>query len=247
MLFKEFGNKSLKTIVLVHGGGLSWWAYKSVVDLLERDYHVVTPIIDGHGEDGDNPFLSIEDSAKKLIEYIDLEHGGKVFALTGLSIGAQIVTEVISLRNDITEFAIIESALLIPIKGAATMAKINNLIFRLIKRRWFSKVQAKSMSIPKEMFDIYYNDSIRMTKQSLINITLSNGNYKVKPTLSETKAKAMIIVGEKEIGIMRLSASKLTAAIPRCKLYVAQDMRHGELSLVHPKKYIELLRTFFED
>ncbi len=247
MLFKEFGNRNSKTIILVHGGGLSWWGYKSVAELLEKDYHVVTPVIDGHGEDADNTFISIEASAKKLIEYIDSAHGGKVFAIAGLSLGAQILTEVLSLRNDITEFAIIESALVLPIRGTATMASANKLLYGLIKQKWFSKMQAKSMAVPKEMFEFYYDDSIRMSKQSLINITLSNGNYYVKPTLSETKAKALIIVGNNEIGIMKKSASKLIEAILESKLYIAEDMRHGELSLVHPQKYIGLLKTFFED
>ena len=123
MLFKEFGNKSLKTIILLHGGGLSWWGFQNVIEFLENDYYVVTPTIDGHGDDADTAFISIEDSAEKLIHYIDTECGGKVFALAGLSIGAQIVTEVLSQKGDIAEFAVIESALVIPIKGVATIAK----------------------------------------------------------------------------------------------------------------------------
>lgn len=247
MLFKEFGNKSSKTIILLHGGGLSWWSFQNVIELLKDDYHVVTPIIDGHGEDGDTVFISIEDSAKKLIHYIDLECGGKVFALAGLSIGAQIVTEILSQKSDIAEFALIESALVIPIEGASAMAKINNLLFGLIKQRWFSKLQAKSLSLPDEMFDLYYNDSIKMSKQSLFNITLSNGNYKIKDSLTQTNAKVLIIVGEKELGMMRKSAEMLHSKIPESRLYIVPKLKHGELSLVYQQRYVECLTGFFEN
>ena len=247
MLFREFGNKASKTIILLHGGGLSWWSLNDLAELLEKDFHVVTPIIDGHGEDGENTFISIEDSAKKLVEYIDNEYSGKVFALGGLSIGAQIVTEALSARSDITEYAIIESALVLPIIGVTAMVPVYKAVYGLIKRRWFSKMQAKSLSVPKEMFEIYFNDSLKMSKQSLINITLSNGNYGIKESLSQTKAKVLLIVGEKEIGIMKKSAQKLLDTIPGSELFVASNMGHGEMSLRYPQKYKELVCNLFEN
>ncbi len=225
---------------------MSWWGFQKVIELLEKDYHVVAPIIDGHGDDGDNTFISIEDSAKKLIEYIDTECGGKIYALGGLSIGAQIVTEVLSSRSDITEFAIIESALVIPITGSAVMAYTNKLMYGLVKQRWFSKMQAKALSLPKEMFELYYNDSAKMSKQSLVNISLSNGNYCIKDTLAKTNTKVLIIVGEKEIGMMRKSAGKLHSAIQGSRLCIAPKLKHGELSLVYPQKYVDCMTGLFK-
>ncbi len=246
MLFREFGNRNSKTIILLHGGGLSWWSLKDLAELLKEDYHVVTPIIDGHGEDGENTFLSIEDSAERLAEYIISECSGKVFALAGLSIGAQIVTEVLSIRHDITEYAIIESALVLPIKGVTAMVPIYKLVYGLIKQRWFSKMQAKSLSVPEEMFEEYYKDSLKMSKQSLVNITLSNGNYSIKKSISETKAKVLVMVGEKEISLMRKSANILHETIPGSKLFVVPEMGHGELSLRYPQKYKEQIYSLFE-
>jgi len=246
MQYKEFGSKDKEIIILLHGGGLSWWSLQRVVDILEKEYYVVTPIIDGHGEDGENSFLSIEDSAKKLIEYIDSNFGGKVLAIGGLSLGAQIVTEVLSERMDITEFAIIESALVLPIMGTAAMAWSYNLIFGLIKQRWFSKMQAKSMAVPEEWFELYYEDSSKMSKQSLINITLSNGNYALKTSISNVKAKVLVIAGEKEIGIMKKSANILHEAISGSELHIAQSLKHGELSIAYPQKYSELLKDFIK-
>ncbi|HEX2985817.1 MAG TPA: hypothetical protein VHO71_03285 [Caproiciproducens sp.] len=75
MIIRETGSSEWPTIILVHGGGLSDWSWKSIAHLLnEKKYHVVTPVIDGHGDDGNEEFISIEDSAAKVIHYIQNEH-----------------------------------------------------------------------------------------------------------------------------------------------------------------------------
>jgi pimeloyl-ACP methyl ester carboxylesterase len=246
MIFTETNNKDFPTIILLHGGGLSHWSLQNVVNELQSYFHVVTPIIDGHGVAGEETFISISDSATKLISYIDTQCNGKVFAIGGLSIGAQIVTEVLSQRENIAEYAIIESALVYPIKDTIEMTiPVYKLCYGLLKKRWFSKIQAKTLCVSPDMFERYYEDSMKISRQSLINITLSNGNYDLKSSISNTKSKVLIIVGEKEISIMKKSAKRLHDTIRGSQLYIAPKMKHGEISLNYPEKYIELIKSFF--
>lgn len=245
MLFREFGNKKAPAFVALHGGGLSWWSLQNVIDILKKDYHVIVPVIDGHGEDHATTFVSIQDSAQKLISYIDDNCNGQVFALSGLSLGAQIVTEVLSIRPDIAKYAVIESALVNPMKGASLMAAPTyGLFYGLIQKRWFSKMQAKAICIPAELFEQYYRDSSNISKQSLINITLSNGNYRLKASIANTNSKVLIIVGEKEIKIMKKSALRLHETIKGSELYIAAAMKHGEMDLRYPDKFVEIIRSF---
>ena len=246
MLFRETGNQKLPTIILLHGGGVSWWSLSPIIDLLKDSYHVVTPIIDGHGEDGDTTFVSIEDSASKLLEYIDSECGGSVFALGGLSLGAQIVVEVLARRRDVARFAIMESALVIPMKKAAALTvPMTKMSYGLIRHRWFSKLQAKSLFVSDDMFELYYRDSMRVSKRSLINITVSNGNYELKSSIEETTTKVLVIAGEKELGIVKRSAQLLNVTIPHSTLHIAKGMAHGELSLANPTEYVNMLKALF--
>lgn len=247
MLFTEAGDHQNPTIIFLHGGGLSDWSWQPVTSLLQPDYHVVAPIIDGHGADGKEDFVSIEASARTLIRYIDTHCGGAVFALAGLSIGAQIAVEVLSLRPDIAQYAIIESALVYPIKGTAALtAPSYGLFYGLIAKRWFARLQAKSLCVPDHLFETYYQDSLQISKQSLINITVSNGTYALKDAISQTTAKVLIIVGSKELGIMKKSAHRLHECIEGSELYIAKGMKHGEMSLVHSADYARLLKAFFE-
>ena len=41
MKFHEFGDKNLPPILLIHGGGSSWWNYLRQARLLSHNYHVI--------------------------------------------------------------------------------------------------------------------------------------------------------------------------------------------------------------
>lgn len=244
MRFKTFGDPKLPSLVLVHGGGLSWWAYQPVVAALEADYHLVLPIVDGHGEAGDTPFVSIEDLARTLMAYIDEQLGGQVALLGGLSLGAQIAVELLSTRPQMAEHALIESALVYPISGAGLLAKSSGWAHGLVRQRWFARAQAKSLALPDDLFELYYQDSMRMSKETLEAISRSNGTYTLKEDLlRHSRAKTLVVVGARELEIMRRSARRLHEVLPVSELYLAPQMGHGELSLRHPEAYVALLRT----
>lgn len=246
MLFRETGTDNPSTIVLLHGGGLSDWSWNPVVEALGPNYRVITPIIDGHGDDGATSFVSIEDSAAKLVAYIDEVLGGRVYALGGLSIGAQIAVEALALRPHIAEYALIESAAVLPSKLSGMLAvPLCELSYPLIRKRWFSDMQAKALCVPEGDFDRYYRDSCNMSKQSLVNILRSNASYRLKDSLRETQAKVLVAAGSREIRMMRLSAEALHAAITDSRLFIADGMKHGELSLLHPDEYVKQLTLLF--
>ena len=48
MRYVEYGNQNTETVILLHGGGLSWWNYRDAAQLLSDRFHVVLPILDGH-------------------------------------------------------------------------------------------------------------------------------------------------------------------------------------------------------
>ena len=247
MLLHAFNDAPDKPVILLlHGGGLSWWSVQGVASYLTDEFCVVAPIIDGHGENAEETFETIEVCANKLIRLIDEQFGGKVYALCGLSLGAQITVEVLSQRPDIARHVVIESALVVrmPLVGAL-IAPTYHMMYGLIKKRWFSKYQARVLKLPNELFELYWRDTACMKKQSLINLGRSNANYPLKSQISAATAKTLVLAGDKEPGFMLKSARLLHEAIPKSKLVIIKGLGHGELSLCSPRRYAELLREVF--
>lgn len=240
----EYGKENTRVIMLLHGGGLSWWNYRAEAETLKERCRVVLPILDGHSG-SDTPFSTIENNAAELIAYIDEHFGGHIYALCGLSLGAQIAAEMLSKRRDLCSFAVIESALVFPMRATeALIGPSLNISYGLIKKRWFSRLQFKSLKIQESLFDDYFRDSRMITKQNMIRFLKANSSYLVKPTIANTAARVLILAGGRERKIVLRSAEKLYEAIPSSTLKVLEGYSHGELSLNHPQEYVKLLTSF---
>ena len=241
MIVKEYGESNKDIIILLHGGGLSWWNYEEVSEILKSDYHLILPILDGHSG-SDRDFTSIENNANEIIEYIDNNYNGNVKLIGGLSLGAQILLDILSKRDNICEYAIIESALVCPMKMTNRLIELLiNMSYGLINKKWFSKLQFKSLKIKKELFDKYYIDSSNITKNNMISFLEANSNYYLK-NIKTNKSKSIVIVGSKERSIMIKSAKRIHDELINSELEILSGYYHGDLSINHPNEYAEKVK-----
>ena len=242
MHYVEYGKENNTVILLLHGGGLSWWSYEEVAKSLQKDYHIILPILDGHAE-SDNSFTTIEDNAAEIIAFIDAHFGGSVFLIGGLSLGGQIVLEILSQRSDICHCAIIESALVIPSKLIHSMIKPTlGSCYGLIKHKWFSKLQFKSLKIKSDLFDHYFRDTCSISKEDMIAFLQANSLYPLKETIKNCAAKVYIFVGGKENSAMQKSAQIIHQTLQESVLQVLPDLHHGEFSINQSIDYANKIR-----
>lgn len=249
MKFREFGNKAHPTMVLLHSEALSWWSLEPIIGSLKTDYSIVAPVIDGHGEDCSEPFADIRDSARKLIAYIDANCGGKVFAISGLCLGAQIAVEVLSERPRIARYAVLESALVYPAGKAAwfLFAAGCGLFFRPVRNRRLAKRRAKRLGVPETMFGRYYEDCSKISKESRIHVRKSIRSYTVPDGAKRIQAEVLIIAGTKELRLLDRSVRGLMRILPHARVCVAPGTRHGGFTLTHPGEYLALTKDLMEE
>ena len=242
MHYVEFGKENKNIILLLHGGGLSWWNYEDVAKSLQKDYHVILPILDGHAK-SEKPFTSIEDNADEIINFIDAHLGGSVFLIGGLSLGGQILLEILSQRNDICKYAIIESALVIPSKLMYSMIKpAFGSCYGLIQYKWFSKLQFKSLKMKSDLFDRYFRDTCAISKKDMIAFLQANSLYSLKESIKKCTAKVYVFVGGKEKNAMQKSAKVIHQALQESVLHVLPELYHGEFSINKGIDYANKIR-----
>jgi len=243
MRYVEYGNQNPETIILLHGGGLSWWNYLDVAKLLSDRFHVVLPMLDGHAG-SDAPFTSIEENAARIITHIDEYFGGKVLAVGGLSLGGQIAVEMLTQRSDVCRFALLECTLVKPSKLAYLLIKPTlGMSYGLIKQKWFAKLQAAYLHIPKKLFNDYFRDTCKIGKEDMIAFLQGNSAYSIKPDLRNAQAKVHIVFGSKEQSSIRTSGKLVNSMIQDSTLEILPGYSHGDLSLNHSDQYAQMLQA----
>lgn len=243
MNIKEYGTDNKETILLLHGGGLSWWNYTEAAEILQEKYHVILPILDGHAK-SDRPFTTIENNASEIISYIDDNLSGSALLIGGHSLGGQVLLEMLSQRKDICSYALIESAAVIPSK--VTNKLISPAIgstYGLVKKRSFAKMQFQSLHIKSELFEEYYRDTCLIKKQDMIAFLKANTSYSLKDTIKESSAEIHVCVGEKETKEILRSAELISKTLPSCRLHRMKGLKHGEFSINHADKYAKAILT----
>lgn len=247
MVTREFGKENKDVVILLHGGGLSWWNYREAAQILCRKYHVILPILAGHSG-SDRDFTGIANSAREIIAYIDQAHGGRVTLIGGVSLGAQVLVEMLGLRSDICKFALIESALVIPMKLTYFFIKpMMQICYGLIKQPWFSKLQFKALKIKQELYDDYYRDTCGITRENIIAFLEANSCYEAPKELEASKVKAYIFVGQREQGKMIRSAQKLNRLLPGSELKIMKKRSHGEFSINCPVEYADQISKILKN
>ena len=242
MQFREFGSEQKETVLFLHGGGLSWWNYRETAEMLKNEYHIILPVLDGHA-DSDRPFTSIEDNASEIISWIDAHCGGAVLFIGGLSLGGQILLEMLSQRRELCAHALIESAAVIPSRLTnALIAPAFGSSYGLIRNRHFARLQFQSLHMKPDLFEDYYRDTCRIQKSDMIAFMKANTAYALKDAIRDTSAKVHVYYGGKETSEIKLSAELIGKAFPTAQVCCLPGLYHGEFSLNHADEYADTVR-----
>lgn len=253
MKFHEFGEKGLPHVVLIHGGGQAWWDYLRQARMLSPQYHVILPTLDGHGEGYGTEYISTEDCAEKIITYIDEHWGGSVYAIGGVSLGGQIVIEILSQRPDFAQKAIIDGSLCLP---QPRLAKCCIAVMRCCWPMLFSKTASRlelaflnkcmpKMSLPKEISDYYMRDMPHFRKKTMFTIYRTYmAQYKIDDRIKNVTAQVMYWYGSKEMKCVKRSAARFKELVPSCEIYEAERYGHGYLAVYLPDEWMKIAEPF---
>lgn len=225
---KEVGDSSAPIMLLLHGGGVSGWMWQEQIQHFSRHYNVLILDLPGHGRSVDIPFESIHQTALDIKAILLSRRNGRPVTVIGFSLGAQIALELISLPELHIEHAIIISGLVMPMKYALPfLLPLTKLAMPLMKNKFFAKAQAKVLYIDERLFPLYYDDSLRIKANDLIQVLRENMSYQLPARFSACRTKLLVLVGSKEKTPMLKSAAAIALGSTHSSGYIATGIGHG--------------------
>ena len=210
--------------------------------------------MNGHGEEYHIDYVSTEDSALEILDYVKANCGGKLFAIGGVHWWS-IAIRLLSLDSEIAEKSIIDGSLCIP---QPRLAKISIFLVSLFAKLMFSKFSCKlqlsmmdklypKLAYSEEIKAYYLEDLPKTPIKTLVTIYKTYmGRYKLNDTISASKAQVLYIYGEKELNCVKASEKLFQQLHPNTILYEAKGYNHGYLSAYLPQEWVDLVVPFLK-
>ncbi|MCR5092772.1 MAG: alpha/beta hydrolase [Lachnospiraceae bacterium] len=243
MRFQTHGNKTKKSLMLIHGMANTSDLFDPLLEYL-HDYYVIVCELDGHSKHEQSVFISVADSSRKIEQYVHDELDGHLYGLLGFSLGGTIAADIISRGNIRVERTVLDAAFTIRM-GILTYP------FKWIFQAsiWCIKT---GIPIPRSLVEaimgrgnsgiidtMYRGVSIR----SIGNACMSVYTYEIKDTLRDHVGPVEFWLGENEPYPVR-SAKLLKKYLPQMRRRMFKGMGHGQLLHEHTPVYAKRLTDF---
>ncbi|GAA1318976.1 alpha/beta hydrolase [Nonlabens tegetincola] len=227
-------------VLFLHGGGVSGWMWRPVMNQLAGAVRAIVPDLPGHGTSGSIDYVSHSDTVARLAELIrDRAPRGAI--VVGFSLGGQLAIRLASEHADLVRGALIVSAETKPAPAQGATLALLKLTAPLAKQEWFAKLQAKQLGVPGAYLPQYIRDSRAMSVETLLASVGENISFTLPAAWSAFTGPAGIVVGAGERKLMHESARLTHAALPHSTLTVAEAADH-DAPFTKPKLIADHIR-----
>lgn len=250
MKFYEYGDQSKPVIMMIHGGGNSKRMYERQAGLMRKDYRIILPELDGHGEEYNRIYESTIVEADKIVEYIKKECKGNIYIICGASLGAQITMEVCARADVKIDHAILESGLYIARPFYAYMISANWMIKSMMAMyKWKRMVRwsFKQYGWPEELMEPIIKDAMALSFPSNRNLYGTYLNYKIPKRLSKINTKVILLFGSKEKRMIKNDAYIASKVFKYVRIEELEGYHHCGFSFLNPEVYVQKVQDWIQN
>ncbi len=249
LYIKETGNNNDETLIFLHADGIAGWMWDKQVKSF-NDYHCIVIDLPGHGKSSEEKSFTIENTAEMIIDLIHEQSQDKKAHLVGISMGAQIVVQILSTAPDVVDHALISGTLVRTTPPTKNFLKhLNHLIeiYTPVKNNpLFIKSYMRSYNIPKNLFNKFKQSTYDIKQDSLDKIIRENMLFKIPEGLENVYAPVLVVTGEKDYRFIHESAKKLSNILPNSKRAYALKVGHI-WNMENPELFNKVLKAWIND
>ena len=249
LYLKEKGTENAETIIFLHSGAMASWMYDEQITAF-NDYHCIIPDLPEHGQSIDVKPFTITDSAERITNIIlDHAHNGRAH-LVGISLGAQIILQILSTTPNVVDRAIISGTLMRTIPQTETILKLLDhaiKVYTPVKDTdFFIKANMRTYNMPKHLFDNFKESTQLINHDALERILTENMLFKQPDGLEKVETPVLVMTGEKDYKIIKESACDLIKTLQISKGYMAPKLGHL-WNLESPDLFNKVLRSWINN
>ena len=241
MKILEFGDKSKRKLILIHGFQSPWQVWGKYIEHYKNDFHVIVPIISGHNPEIKENFISLSKDAKELEDYIITNYGERVYGIFGMSMGGVLAATLWQNKRLKIEKVIFDGSPLLSL----------NSFMKNFTRNFYLKVTHKTQQrdkktleqassiCPEEYMDIFVKLLDNMSDATIEKCLDSIADFKLKTDIDSPDTKAYFFHGTAMNEMFaKKSAKYVKKHYPETVVKCFKGKAHCENSLFDPEYMI---------
>ncbi len=257
----ENGNPNGIPVVLIHGGAGGVWTWSETVKYLS-EYRCVMPELPEHGSSHSRGPFSISGTAGRVIHYLNEQVPGGRAHLVGLSVGGQVVIEILSRAPHLALSAVISGALAIPAPGyhlglysETAMAFLYYIGVKPWKRNdAFIRMSMKlSSGMPPSVFEQYRQNFQSLTLSGWKRAMSAYYRYRLPAGLENVDTPVLLVAGRHEKADVQPTNKALHRLLPNSRSVILGDglktsaAQEHNWCVVWPQLFAETVKSWITD
>lgn len=248
MEFHTLGQFDKPVILLIHGALTPYEVMLPIAEHFKDDYRVIIPLLDGHTKRTESTFLSIENEAEQIEEYLKKKEISEIFCVCGLSLGGAIAHNLLARGNIIIHNIVLDGAPLVKSPAWLTKTMTRNYLDILRKSK---KREKKTLAnfcnyfLPERYLPYYLEFIDKTPEESIINMLKSVGESELCKTLDLLSTNFLYLHGTKPNEYLsKKSAKRIVKLYPEATVVCLKGDAHCECSIYKPDDFAKIILDF---
>lgn len=256
--FKTYGEKSKRSMLLLHGFTGTHLTWTDLCEILMKKYFLIVPDLPGHGKSGISPtpeFMNLDATSDNLLKLLNLL-GIRKGALLGYSLGGRVALNFALKYQEHLTCLILEGAspgIQDPTEREKRKVEDDALASDLEKygRNWFverwenTPLLATQKDLHSPVIEMIKKERLSNTGKGLSMSLKSVGTGRMKPLwdqLGRLQIPVLLMVGEKDQKFLA-TAEAMKRRMPNCTLKVVEGAGHCN-HLEKPAIFEDIIEQF---
>lgn len=245
MRFIEAGKSNQKVMLLIHGMQVPWQVWNRHIKYFSKFYHVIVPILSGHDPEDASTFLSIQEEAVKIEDFLTLHNKTEIMAICGVSMGGTISTLLWKRGNLQIKNLILDGAPLLPYNKIISniIAKQYLYLTAKVKKGDTKTLEKCEANFMPSIYMKYFLDMIDiMSEETIKNCVISISKYRldIDRNIKDVNLTYFYGTGINEY-YSKKSAKYILSEYPQAKIHCLKGCSHCEFYLYKPEKHISMI------
>jgi pimeloyl-ACP methyl ester carboxylesterase len=244
LAFTESGSPADPAVVFLHGGPLSSKMWQPQLTRLENDFYCLAPDLPEHGNSRKMGPFTLDDSARRVADFILARVPGGKASLVGLSLGGAVTLALLRLAPEVVERAMVSgtAARLGGFTGRLALATLPLLRLMPVEKQVESSL--KTLGVPADYRDLVWDDFVQGGTEAYNRAVIHALMEMDLP--AQISCPLLVAVGEKETQPARQAAQKLLKLYPQA-VGISPPGLHHLWNLQDPDLFCETVRAFVTD